>query len=104
MLSPDWARAEDRRLPVSPPFDVAGVFAAHRDHRLDGVGRAPPAFFGDPRVMALVGPVSHVVGFTNRCLRAQLGTPCTVNLMSYDLARLCHNGLSNASRTPAPTF
>jgi hypothetical protein len=32
-----------RHLPVAPAFDVACVFAADRDHRLDGVGRAQRA-------------------------------------------------------------
>ena len=32
-----------RDLSVAPPFDVAGVRAADRDHRLDGVGAQQPA-------------------------------------------------------------
>ena len=57
--------------------------------------------FADPRVQALAGCLAvwdHVVsGITNKSLRAwmtgQLGTPCSMNQASYDLARLRGNGL-----------
>ena len=37
------AAPAQRQLPVTPPLDVARVFAAYRDHRLDRVGRAQRA-------------------------------------------------------------
>ena len=57
--------------------------------------------FGDSRVQALAGAlcvtVGAVTGITNRSLRALmtglLGTPYTMAQASYDLARLCRNGL-----------
>jgi hypothetical protein len=57
--------------------------------------------FGDPRVQALAGCLAvwemAVSGITNKSLRAWmtalLGTPCTMNQASYDLARLRRNGL-----------
>jgi hypothetical protein len=68
----------------------------------DAAGRRVPAMrFGDPRVQALAGCLAvwemAVSGITNKSLRAwmtgQLGTPCTTNQASYDLARLRRNGL-----------
>jgi hypothetical protein len=41
-----------RHLPVAPTFDVAGVFAAHRDHRLEGVRRAQRVGQGGRNVQA----------------------------------------------------
>ncbi len=65
-------------------------------HRIRGSRaswRRTAARFASCRCITL----NAVVGFTNRSLRAQvtalLGTPYTVNQMSYDLARLCRNAL-----------
>jgi hypothetical protein len=57
--------------------------------------------FGDPRVQALAGCLAvwdmAVTGITNKSLRAwmtgMLGTPCSMNQASYDLARLRRHGL-----------
>jgi hypothetical protein len=70
----------------------------------DEAGRRVPAMrFGDPRVQALAGCLAvwdmAVSGITNKSLRAwmagMLGSPCTMNQASYDLARLRRNGLIN---------
>ncbi len=61
--------------------------------------------------MALLGALCvglNALGFTNRSLRAQvsqlLGVAYTANQMSYDLARLRHNGLIHRDDpTPTPT-
>src|SRR4029077_4895117 len=64
--------------------------------------RAPALRFGDPRVQALAGAlctsVLAVTGITNKSLRALMtgllgGATYTRNQASYDLARLCVNGL-----------
>jgi hypothetical protein len=57
--------------------------------------------FGDSRVQALAGALAvtlcAVTGITNRSLRALmtglLGAPYSMTQASYDLARLCRNGL-----------
>ena len=68
----------------------------------DAAGRRVPAMrFGDPRVQALAGCLAvwdmAVTGITNKSLRAwmtgMLGTPCSMNQASYDLARLRRHGL-----------
>ena len=63
--------------------------------------RAPGLRFGDPRVQALAGALANmlcaVTGITNKSLRALmtglLGTAYSMNQASYDLTRLCRNGL-----------
>jgi hypothetical protein len=92
----DTERVGQSCVLASPAFERVALPTLTADAR-----RAPALRFGDPRVMALVGALcvtlNAVVGFTNRSLRAQvtalLGTRYTVNQMSYDLARLRHNGL-----------
>ena len=68
----------------------------------DAEGRRATAMrFGDSRVQALAGAlcvtVGAVTGITNRSLRALmtglLGAPYSMAQASYDLARLCRNGL-----------
>jgi hypothetical protein len=92
----DTERVGQSCVLASPAFERVALPTLTADGR-----RAPALRFGDPRVMALVGALcvtlNAIVGFTNRSLRAQvtalLGTPYTVNQMSYDLARLRRNGL-----------
>jgi hypothetical protein len=92
----DTERVGQSCVLASPAFARVALPTLTADGR-----RAPALRFGDPRVMALVGALcitlNAVVGFTNRSLRAQvtalLGAPYTANQMSYDLARLRHNGL-----------
>ena len=92
----DTERVGQSCVLASPAFERVALPTLTADGR-----RAPALRFGDPRVMALVGALcitlNAIVGFTNRSLRAQvtalLGTRYTVNQMSYDLARLRHNGL-----------
>jgi hypothetical protein len=63
--------------------------------------RAPGLRFGDPRAQALAGALANmlctVTGITNKSLRALmtglLGTAYSMNQASYDLTRLCRNGL-----------
>jgi hypothetical protein len=64
--------------------------------------RAPASRFGDPRVQALAGAlctnVLAVTGITNKSLRALMTgllgeATYSMNQASYDLARLCVNGL-----------
>src|ERR1700741_2607140 len=92
----DTERVGQSCVLASPAFARVALPTLTADGR-----RAPALRFGDPRVMALVGALcitlNAVVGFTNRSLRAQvtalLGAPYTANQMSYDLARLRHNGV-----------
>ena len=66
-----------------------------------GGRRAPAMRFGDPRVQALAGALCvtlcAVTGITNRSLRALMtgltNAPYSMTQASYDLARLCRNGL-----------
>jgi hypothetical protein len=81
---------------ASPAFERVAQSTLTEDGR-----RSPALRFGDPRVMALLGALCvglNALGFTNRSLRAQvshlLGVAYTVNQMSYDLARLRLNGLT----------
>ena len=78
------------------------VFERIAHPTVDPAGRRATAMrLGDSRVQALAGAlcvtVGAVTGITNRSLRALmtglLGTPCTMTQASYDLARLCRNGL-----------
>ncbi len=81
---------------ASPAFERVAQSTLTEDGR-----RSPALRFGDPRVMALLGALCvglNALGFTNRSLRAQvshlLGVAYSVNQMSYDLARLRLNGLT----------
>jgi hypothetical protein len=78
------------------------VFERIAHPTVDAAGRKAPAMrFGDFRVQALAGALCSVLGaatgITNRSLRALmtglLGTPYSMTQASYDLARLCRNGL-----------
>lgn len=81
---------------ASPAFERIALPSLTRDGR-----RAPALRFGDPRVMALAGALSAVLGavtgLTNRSLRAHvaglLGTDYTASQMGYDLHRLTLNGV-----------
>lgn len=80
---------------VSPAFERVAQSTLTEDGR-----RAPALPFGDPRVMALLGALCvtiNTLGFTHRSQRARvtnlLGTGCSTNQMSYDLARLRCKGL-----------
>jgi hypothetical protein len=78
------------------------VFERIAHPTVDAAGRRATAMrFGDSRVQALAGAlcvtVGAVTGITNRSLRALmtglLGVPYSMAQASYDLARLCRNGL-----------
>ncbi len=78
------------------------VFERIAHPTVDAAGRRATAMrFGDSRVQALAGAlcvtVGAVTGITNRSLRALmtglLGAPYSMIQASYDLARLCRNGL-----------
>jgi hypothetical protein len=78
------------------------AFARISQPSLTGDGRRAPGLrFGDPRVQALAGALANmlcaVTGITNKSLRALMtgmpGTAYSMNQASYDLARLCRNGL-----------
>ncbi|MGB7962845.1 MAG: hypothetical protein WCF12_07810 [Propionicimonas sp.] len=91
----DTERAGQDCVLASPAFERIAMPSVDADGR-----RTPALRFGDPRVMALLGALCvalNSLGFTNRSLRAQvtklLGTPYSVNQMSYDLSRLRLNGL-----------
>ena len=81
---------------ASPAFERIALSSRTADGR-----RAPALRFGDPRVMALAGALSAVLGavtgFTNRSLRAHvaglLGTDYTTAQMGYDRQRLRLNGV-----------
>jgi hypothetical protein len=92
----DTERAGQGCVLANPVFERI----AHPSVTADG-RRATAMRFGDSRVQALAGALCHTVGavtgITNRSLRALmtglLGTPYTMTQASYDLARLCRNGL-----------
>jgi hypothetical protein len=78
------------------------VFERIAHPAVDAAGRKAPAMrFGDFRVQALAGALcatlAAATGITNRSLRALMtgltGVPYTMPQASYDLARLCRNGL-----------
>jgi hypothetical protein len=78
------------------------VFERIAHPSVDAGGRRATAMrFGDSRVQALAGALAvtlcAVTGITNRSLRALmtglLGAPYGMTQASYDLARLCRNGL-----------
>ena len=88
------------------------VFERIAHPTVDAAGRRATAMrFGDSRVQALAGAlcvtVGAVTGITNRSLRALmtglLGAPYSMTQASYDLARLCRNGLI-ARRPHANTY
>jgi hypothetical protein len=101
------ARAVNARLLQTERAGQACVLAnpvferiAHPSLTADG-RRATAMRFGDSRVQALAGALCvtlcAVTGITNRSLRALmtglLGAPYGMTQASYDLARLCRNGL-----------
>jgi hypothetical protein len=101
------ARAVNARLLQTERAGQACVLAnpvferiAHPSLTADG-RRATAMRFGDSRVQALAGALCvtlcAVTGITNKSLRALmtglLGAPYGMTQASYDLARLCRNGL-----------
>jgi hypothetical protein len=92
----DTERAGQACVLANPVFERI----AHPSVTADG-RRATAMRFGDSRVQALAGALCvslcAVTGITNRSLRALmtglLGAPYSMPQASYDLARLCRNGI-----------